>query len=41
MPMQGEVAWALGAGDFIYWRGRILDWRAGQASQAARPEQQV
>ena len=41
MPMQGEVAWALDAGDFIYWRGRILDWRAGQASQGARPEQQV
>lgn len=27
MPMQGEVAWALDAGDFVYWRGRILDWR--------------
>ena len=28
MPMQGEVAWSLDAGDFVYWRGRILKWRA-------------
>jgi hypothetical protein len=26
MPMQGEVAWVLDAGDFIYWRGCIVGW---------------
>ena len=26
IPLQGEVAWALDAGDFVYWRGRILKW---------------
>ena len=26
MPVQGEVAWGLEAGDFVYWRGRILKW---------------
>jgi len=25
MPMHGEVAWGLPAGDFVYWRGRLLD----------------
>jgi len=24
IPMQGEAAWALNAGDFVYWRGRLL-----------------
>ncbi len=28
MPCQGEVAWVLEAGDFIYWRGRMLNWKA-------------
>jgi len=27
LPMQGEVAWTLDAGEFVYWRGRILSWR--------------
>jgi len=26
MPCQGEVAWVLEAGDFVYWRGRMLNW---------------
>jgi hypothetical protein len=26
IPIQGEVAWGLDAGDFVYWRGRILAW---------------
>jgi len=24
IPVQGEVAWTLDAGEFTYWRGRIL-----------------
>jgi len=27
IPLQGEVAWVLETGDFIYWRGRILSWK--------------
>jgi hypothetical protein len=27
IPRQGEVAWVLAAGDFVYWRGRILNWK--------------
>ena len=27
IPLQGEVAWVLEAGDFVYWRGRILSWK--------------
>ncbi|MEO6873690.1 MAG: DUF6544 family protein [Opitutaceae bacterium] len=27
IPRQGEVAWVLDTGDFIYWRGRILSWK--------------
>jgi len=27
IPLQGEVAWILETGDFIYWRGRILAWK--------------
>jgi hypothetical protein len=30
IPTQGEVAWVLDAGDFVYWRGRILGWRGCQ-----------
>ena len=26
IPIQGEVAWTLDVGDFVYWRGRILGW---------------
>ena len=26
MPRQGEVAWVLETGDFIYWRGRMASW---------------
>jgi hypothetical protein len=26
MPRQGEVAWVLDAGDFVYWRGHMLNW---------------
>ena len=26
IPIQGEVAWTLDAGDFVYWRGRVLGW---------------
>lgn len=29
IPLQGEVAWVLDAGDFVYWRGEILTWTAG------------
>ncbi|MEO6004692.1 MAG: DUF6544 family protein [Opitutus sp.] len=28
IPRQGEVAWVLETGEFIYWRGRILRWKA-------------
>ncbi len=28
IPMQAEVAWGLDAGDFIYWRGKMLNWKA-------------
>ena len=28
VPMQAEVAWGLEAGDFIYWRGKMLNWKA-------------
>ena len=24
IPRQGEVAWTLNEGEFIYWRGRII-----------------
>jgi len=41
MPMQGEVAWALEAGDFVYWRGRILGRRAGPAVEGASLDQQA
>jgi hypothetical protein len=34
MPMQGEVAWGLASGDFVYWRGRILGRRASASSAA-------
>jgi len=27
IPMQAEVAWTLDAGEFVYWRRRILIWR--------------
>ncbi|MEO6244371.1 MAG: DUF6544 family protein [Opitutaceae bacterium] len=26
IPRQGEVAWGLDTGDFVYWRGRLTDW---------------
>lgn len=26
IPRQAEVAWGLDAGDFVYWRGRLLSW---------------
>ena len=28
MPMQAEIAWVLDKGDFIYWRGKMLSWKA-------------
>lgn len=28
IPCQGEVAWDLDSGEFIYWRGRVLNWRS-------------
>ena len=28
MPMQAEIAWVLEKGDFIYWRGKMLNWKA-------------
>lgn len=28
IPGQGEVAWVLDSGEFVYWRGRILNWRS-------------
>ena len=28
VPMQGEVAWGMDKGDFIYWRGKMLNWKA-------------
>jgi hypothetical protein len=27
IPGQGEVAWVFAAGEFIYWRGRIRNWK--------------
>ena len=35
IPMQGEVAWGLDAGDFVYWRGRILVWNGARTSAFA------
>ena len=29
IPIQAEVAWDLDAGEFVYWRGKNLDWRGG------------
>ena len=28
VPMQAEIAWGLDAGDFIYWRGKMQNWKA-------------
>ena len=28
IPIQAEVAWELETGEFVYWRGKNLDWRA-------------
>ena len=28
IPMQAEVAWGMDKGDFIYWRGKMLNWKA-------------
>ena len=28
IPMQAEVAWVLDKGDFVYWRGKMLSWKA-------------
>ena len=28
IPMQAEVAWGMDKGDFIYWQGRMLNWKA-------------
>ena len=28
VPMQAEIAWGLETGDFIYWRGKMLNWKA-------------
>ncbi len=28
IPIQAEVAWELEAGEFVYWRGKNLDWHA-------------
>jgi hypothetical protein len=35
IPMQAEVAWGLDAGDFVYWRGRILVWNGARTSAFA------
>ena len=29
IPLQGEVAWELEAGEFVYWRGKNLHWQGG------------
>jgi hypothetical protein len=31
LPRVGEVAWVLPAGEFVYWKGRILDWHRSDA----------
>ena len=31
LPLQAEVGWVRQGGDFIYWRGSMLNWRAGAA----------
>ena len=28
VPMQSEVAWGMDKGDFIYWRGKLSNWKA-------------
>lgn len=28
IPMQAEVAWGLESGVFIYWRGKLFNWKA-------------
>ena len=33
IPIQGEVAWTLDAGDFVYWRGRILSWNSSSVDK--------
>ena len=33
IPIQGEVAWTLDAGDFVYWRGRILVWNGSSVDK--------
>ena len=35
LPCQGEVAWDLKAGEFIYWRGCILSWNASVETRPA------
>jgi hypothetical protein len=29
VPFQGEVAWGLAEGDFVYWRGKLTSWKPG------------
>ena len=36
MPLQGEVAWGLDTGDFVYWRGHMLSW-SGSPAPARTP----
>lgn len=33
IPMQAEVAWTLGTGEFIYWRGRNFNWHQPPRAQ--------
>jgi len=33
LPCSGEVSWVLDAGDFTYWRGRLLNWHAPPPSK--------
>ena len=36
LPLQAEVGWVREGGDFIYWRGTMLNWRAGAAAYAPK-----
>jgi hypothetical protein len=29
VPFQGEVAWGLDEGEFVYWRGKLTSWKPG------------
>ena len=36
LPLQAEVGWVRDGGDFIYWRGIMLNWRAGAVADVPK-----